>query len=167
LTANLPLSALGLDSLMAIELKNQIEDQLGTSVPASKLMAGVTAAQLAQLVDEQLMAAPASRPAPSRPDEVPPTEAPLSYTQKALWFFQQLSPDSAAYNVTFALRISSPVDAGALRRAFQSIVNRHACLRTTFALRHGQPVQRVQRQQQADLREVSAAGLSLMICSRQ
>jgi acyl-CoA synthetase (AMP-forming)/AMP-acid ligase II/acyl carrier protein len=155
-----PLSALGLDSLMAIELKNQIEDQLGTPVPASKLLSGITVRQVALLVQDQLESAPEGLTALSRSGEELQTEYPLSYTQKALWFFYQLSPESAAYNVNAALRISSHIDAGALTSAFQSLIDRHACLRTTFAANNGQPVQKVQSRHQARLREVPASELS-------
>src|SRR5580765_3598750 len=71
------------------------------------------------------------------------TEYPLSYGQRALWFVHQLDRSSAAYNVHIALRIHSPLDVDALRSAFQTIVNRHAPLRSTFAERDGVPFQRV------------------------
>jgi amino acid adenylation domain-containing protein/non-ribosomal peptide synthase protein (TIGR01720 family) len=70
-------------------------------------------------------------------------EYPLSYGQRALWFVHQLDRSSAAYNLHIALRIHSPLDVEALRSAFQTIVNRHAPLRSTFAERDGVPFQRV------------------------
>jgi len=70
-------------------------------------------------------------------------EYPLSYGQQALWFVHQLDRSSAAYNVHIAFRIHSPLDVGALRSAFQAIVDRHAPLRSTFAERDGVPFQRV------------------------
>jgi amino acid adenylation domain-containing protein/non-ribosomal peptide synthase protein (TIGR01720 family) len=70
-------------------------------------------------------------------------EYPLSYGQRALWFVQQLDRSSAAYNVHLAFRIHSPLDVDALRSAFQTIVDRHAPLRSTFAERGGVPFQRV------------------------
>src|SRR6267154_1340293 len=69
-------------------------------------------------------------------------EYPLSYGQRALWFVHQLDRSSAAYNLHIALRIHSPLDVEALRSAFQSIVDRHAPLRSTFAERDGVPFQR-------------------------
>lgn len=70
-------------------------------------------------------------------------EYPLSYGQRALWFVHQLDRSSAAYNVHIAFRIHSPLDVDALRSSFQTIVNRHAPLRSTFAERGGIPFQRV------------------------
>jgi amino acid adenylation domain-containing protein len=60
------------------------------------------------------------------------TTFPLSYGQQALYFTQQLAPESAAYNVAFAAHISSPIDIAALQRSFQQLIDRHAALRTSF-----------------------------------
>src|SRR5437588_414595 len=65
------------------------------------------------------------------------TEYPLSYGQRALWFVHQLDRSSAAYNVHIAFRIHSPLDVDALRSAFQTIVDRHAPLRSTLVERGG------------------------------
>jgi len=70
-------------------------------------------------------------------------EYPLSFGQRALWFVHQLDRSSAAYNVHIAFRIHSPLDVDALRSSFQTIVDRHAPLRSTFAERGGVPFQRV------------------------
>jgi hypothetical protein len=48
---------------------------------------------------------------------------------------------SAAYNVAFACKITSSLDANALRAAFQMIVDRHSCLRTTYTQGRSGPVQ--------------------------
>jgi natural product biosynthesis luciferase-like monooxygenase protein len=68
---------------------------------------------------------------------------PLSYGQRALWFLQQLAPQSVAYNGMLAVRIYSDVDVAALRRAFQALTDRHRSLRTTYTVHNGQPVQQV------------------------
>ena len=47
----------------------------------------------------------------------PLQSGPLSYGQRALWFLQQLDPQSGAYNVKLAARINGRVDAAALRDA--------------------------------------------------
>ncbi len=84
--------------------------------------------------------------------------APLSYGQRALWFLHQLAPDSAAYNVTFAVRVRSQIDIPAMRRAFQALIARHASLRTTYAVQSGEPAQEVHGFQEAVFEEVDASG---------
>nr|APZ78703.1 nonribosomal peptide synthetase [Hyalangium minutum] len=58
---------------------------------------------------------------------------PLASGQKALWLLQQQEPEGAAYNTPFALRIRSPIDVGALKRAFELVAARHPGLRTTVS----------------------------------
>jgi len=68
---------------------------------------------------------------------------PLSDNQQGIWFLCQFVPESSLYNVCFAARIRSDVNAPALRRAFQALVDRHPSLRTTVAVRSGKPVQQI------------------------
>ncbi|WP_457336653.1 condensation domain-containing protein, partial [Rhizobacter sp. P5_C2] len=86
--------------------------------------------------------------------------APLSHPQQALWFVHQEQPDSAAYNVVFALRVLSPVDEAALRQALQALVDRHAVLRTTYDVIDGLPRQRIAGTGAAVLDLHDAAGLA-------
>ncbi len=68
---------------------------------------------------------------------------PLSFGQRSLWFMYNLAPGSPAYTITYAGRISGELDVTALERAVQALVDRNAILRTTYAVREGQPVQLV------------------------
>jgi hypothetical protein len=69
---------------------------------------------------------------------------PLSRGQQGLLYLHDLMPQSSSYHMAFPIRIHSPVDPGALQRALQIIVNRHACLRTIFERRvTGEPIQHV------------------------
>jgi amino acid adenylation domain-containing protein len=82
---------------------------------------------------------------------------PLSYNQQAMWFLYQLAPESPAYNVTFAVRIRSKVDVPALKRALQRLIDRHPSLRTTFAMRAGEPLQEVHDLQELSFEETDAS----------
>lgn len=86
------------------------------------------------------------------------TRHPLSYNQRAMWHLYQMAPESDAYNIWFAARISSPVEVAALQRAFQALVDRHAILRTTYTLERGEPVQQVHDEQRVDFAQIDAAG---------
>jgi FkbH-like protein len=57
---------------------------------------------------------------------------PLSYNQHSLFFLYLLEPLSAAYNLALSLRLQSPVDAAAMRRAVERLLERHEQLRTTY-----------------------------------
>jgi amino acid adenylation domain-containing protein len=86
-----------------------------------------------------------------------PVLYPLSHSQRSLWFLHQLAPESAAYNVGFAVRIRSSIVVPALRRAFQELIMRHATLRTTFSKRGPDPVQEIHEYQQLCFEQIDAA----------
>lgn len=64
----------------------------------------------------------------------------LSFSQQRLWLLAQLEPDSAAYHITTAIRLTGPLNVTALERSLNEIVERHVVLRTNFATVDGQPV---------------------------
>src|SRR5271166_1282246 len=82
---------------------------------------------------------------------------PLSYNQQGIWFLYQLAPESSVYNVNFAARIGADIDVPALRRAFQSLIDRHPALRTTFPVHFGKPIQRVHQAQKVYFQEVEGS----------
>jgi acyl-CoA synthetase (AMP-forming)/AMP-acid ligase II len=151
-----PLSAFGLDSLTALELKNAIEVRLGGAVPVSKLLGGYSVRQItACLVEELDQGVP--QPAIARPVEDSSDEYPLSSTQNAIWFFHQLAPDSSVYNISFALSLHSRVEVAALEWAFQHLIDRHQGLRTTFKMRDGKLLQQVDPRLEFQLRKIDAS----------
>src|SRR5206468_4252831 len=62
---------------------------------------------------------------------------PLSFVQERLWFFDQLLPGSAGYNVAGAWRIRGSMDFARLELALQKVAARHETLRTSFAYQEG------------------------------
>jgi len=72
-----------------------------------------------------------------------PLELPLSSAQERLWVLDQLDPDSPAYNIPLAVRITGPLNADVLERSTNEIVRRHQILRTTCSALGGKVVQRI------------------------
>jgi amino acid adenylation domain-containing protein len=140
-----PLTALGLDSIAAVELVEDGEAALGIPLPVEMLLRGASLEQLSAALFERLTR-PAAAPAPAPvtpPAAAPSADQPLSSGQKALWFQQRLVSGSVAHNIVYAARIRPAAEIRAFRSAFQKIVERHAVLRTTFHEVDGQPVARV------------------------
>ncbi len=77
----------------------------------------------------------------------------LSFAQERLWFLDQLTPESSAYNIPLALRLLGDLDHGALARSLSEILCRHSALRARFTAVEGRPVQEI----------VPAAGLALPV----
>jgi amino acid adenylation domain-containing protein len=93
---------------------------------------------------------------PHRIARRPKAEAPLplSYAQQRLWFVDQLQPNSPAYNIPAALRLSGPLSLHALRQAFSRMLARHESLRTCFSVKGGEPIQEIAREVAVPLRIV-------------
>jgi amino acid adenylation domain-containing protein len=66
---------------------------------------------------------------------------PVSFSQRRLWFIDQLEPGAATFNMPYMLRLDGPLDAGALQRAIDTLVERHAVLRTKLVALDGVPEQ--------------------------
>ncbi|EPM60020.1 pyoverdine sidechain peptide synthetase III, L-Thr-L-Ser component [Pseudomonas syringae pv. actinidiae ICMP 19071] len=65
----------------------------------------------------------------------------LSYAQQRQWFLWQLDPESTAYTIPAALRLSGSLDIAALEHSFSALIARHETLRTTFRQQDEQAVQ--------------------------
>ncbi len=146
-----------LDSLAIVQLKASLDEATGVPVPLSALFAGETlgdlTARLAGGLSAGWLDAEAGPAAENALGEIP-----LSFGQRALWFEGRLAPESAAYHLSAALRVTSFLDVAALARAFDDLAERHPLLRTTFHARGGEPVQRVHPRLGGGFLEVDASG---------
>jgi amino acid adenylation domain-containing protein len=157
----------GLDSLGAIELSHRIESDLGIVLPVSSLLDGRRITQLAAALQDQLREGQNEIDAPLTAAPKENYSYPLSHGQHALWFLQQTSPESAAYNIASALRIRGDLNRGVLRQVFRRLVDRHESLRTSFTAINGEPLQTVHRQMDLDLIEEDASQWSEEFLSHQ
>ncbi|MFF2954884.1 amino acid adenylation domain-containing protein [Kitasatospora sp. NPDC057965] len=66
-----------------------------------------------------------------------------SFAQERFYFLNELQPGNPAYVVAFALRMEGELDRAALGDALRRVAAKHEVLRTGFALRDGELVQRV------------------------
>jgi amino acid adenylation domain-containing protein len=85
---------------------------------------------------------------------------PLSYGQKAMWFLYQTAPESAAYNVVYALRVRSRINIPSFRLTFQELIDRHPILRTTYSASNGVPFQQIHIDMQLDFEEINTIALT-------
>ncbi|WP_062212220.1 non-ribosomal peptide synthetase [Streptomyces sp. NBRC 109706] len=127
--------ALGGHSLLATRLLSRIRAVLGAELGIGAVFATPTVAGLAPEV--------AVAPRAARRVVGPrPAALPLSTAQRGLWFLDRMGA-GAAYAMPLLVRLSGPVDTGALDRALARVVDRHEALRTVFDETDGEPTQRV------------------------
>jgi amino acid adenylation domain-containing protein len=95
-------------------------------------------ALLASLLEEEGLAPPPALKRISRDLELP-----LSSAQMRLWLFDQLEPESAAYNIPVRHDFKGPFNLAAFERSLTEIVRRHEALRTYYLRIDGRPVQKI------------------------
>ncbi|KJH70631.1 non-ribosomal peptide synthetase [Aliterella atlantica] len=134
------LNTLGLDSIMAIDLQNWIENKFGVQIPAVNFLDGISIAQLATQAIAQIKEKKAIAQAIS-PVATSINEYPLSFAQQRLWFFDQLEPGNPFYNMAIAARLTGSANIAVLEESLNAIIQRHAVLRTTFTNRKGKALQ--------------------------
>ena len=149
-----PLGRYGLDSLIAVELKNAVEAELGAELSIAALLEGLTLSAAAR----QILSGAPEREAQEAP--VPSASAlhPLSWNQRSLWVQHRLAPESAAYHIAAAARVEGGADSDLLRQALQALVDRHAILRTTYIDGPDGPLQRIAAHQEMAFFSAEASG---------
>ncbi|CAL9643050.1 D-alanine--D-alanyl carrier protein ligase [Streptomyces sp. enrichment culture] len=141
------LGALGLDSLLAMELRSRIQADLGVTLPVVALLGNTPVGDLIGRVHEEL-----ANQVAAGTDDTEATAAvelfhderlhPLTQNQKALWFLRQLNPDAFAYNIGGAVEIRAELDPEMVFAAFRVLIERHPALRANFTHDQGRPVQK-------------------------
>ena len=156
-----PISLYGVDSITAAALTYSVETSLGVGLAPTSFLGDLSIADVAAAVAGQAAPAPVSSPARATYRQLEGVEGhPLSRGQQALWFLHQLAPESTGYHIAHALRIRGDLDLPALRRALQSLTDRHPSLRTTFDSVHGEPLQRVDQHAEICFEEEDAGAWS-------
>ena len=133
---------IGGHSLLATQVMSRISSSVGVDIPLRKIFEGPTIEDLASRVAQELRKA--DRVDAPQITKLPRAEGmslPLSFAQQRLWFIDQLLPDSGAYNISSAFRLSGSLNAHALELSFNRILLRHEVLRTRFLQLDGHPVQ--------------------------
>ena len=132
----------GGDSLLAIRVLIRLHEIMQVEIEVSRIFEAPTVAEMAEHIETLIQAGQAPRP-PSAVVRVPRENGtgPVSITQERLCELQHALPDLPFFNILYALRLMSAVDAAGLERSINEIVQRHEILRTTFAAVDGRYVQ--------------------------
>jgi alpha-ketoglutarate-dependent taurine dioxygenase len=130
--------SLGGHSVLAMGMLSRLKRMLNVEVPLSELLRAPELAAFAEVVSASTVAAKAASEAPD--DRV---DSPLSSAQQRIWFMDQMSPGTNAYNLCWALRVTGHLDVPAIEGAVTEVERRHAVLRSVFVATKDGPAQRL------------------------
>ena len=169
-----PLNTLGLDSIMAMEIRNRVEGECKASVSIVELLQGASVRQLAERVaaasagtttrfpDDRDLTKLASQSPGLRIDRQFDRSGkfPCSPAQESLWFLERVNPSHCpVYNVPVAATLKERIDPDILQRALEDVVHRHQPLRTSFKEESGRPWQIVSERINLDFRHEDLSNL--------
>ena len=159
--------ALGGHSLLAIRLIGRVRAALGVELSIRSLFEAPRVAALAARLSQAAGLPDAAPGRPALAAGARPSELPLSYAQRRLWFLERLEGGAAGgeggaaggaaagkvshYTMPLAARLCGALDRAALALALEDVVARHESLRTRFPDRLGVPRQEIVPVQDARL----------------
>ncbi len=137
---------LGGHSLLATQVISRVRQVFSVELPLRHLFESPTVAELCQFIEAnpQSESSVGSSGIERLSERV---NLPLSFSQQRMWFLSQLEPESSAYNISVAYRITGQLNQVALEQSLAEITQRHEALRTTFSAVNGQAVQVIHQTQ--------------------
>ncbi|MEI8399415.1 MAG: amino acid adenylation domain-containing protein [Alcaligenaceae bacterium] len=130
---------LGGHSLLALQIITKVRDEFLVDIPVQALFDHPTIALLVEFLDSKHKTIKKlSPPILARSVEQRRVSV-LSYSQKRLWFLDQLEGLNSNYHISTALELLGKVNVAALNAALLKIVERHEILRTIYSQTDGEP----------------------------
>lgn len=132
---------LGGDSIIALQIVNNINNRLGQNLQVSELLRLDTVRKLTTYIDQKnnqeitLEITTSILPIENRP------YYPLSLAQQRIFLIEQFENTETSYNLPAVLIIQGKLDLERLENCFETLIQRHEPLRTSFELRENGPVQ--------------------------
>ncbi|MEU0517745.1 amino acid adenylation domain-containing protein [Streptosporangium sp. NPDC006007] len=150
------LNTLGLDSLLAMELRARVHTELRIALPVVALLSSAPVGGLITQLHDGLADLVATGPGESADASAIEVfgdgqKYPLTQNQKALWFLKQLNPDGFAYNIGGAVEVRVELDPELMFDAVRALIERHPSLRANFVLEKGQATQKISSEARHDI----------------
>lgn len=162
-SGDVSLNQLGLDSLLAIELRARIQRDLKVALPVVTLLSGTLVSELINDVHNGLLEfVSAAQPADDNDKNIQiftnELEFPLTQNQTALWFLKHLNPDGFAYNIGGAVEVRTKLEPELMFDAVRLLIRRHPMLRSNFMQKDGHAIQRISPESFEDIGLVNVEG---------
>ncbi len=141
---------MGGHSLLATQMISHLNKYYSIELPITHLFKNPTVAGLAKSI--QILISQENFVQSAHPNFVlHDQELPLSFSQKRLWFLDQLDPGTGTYNIPLTYKLKGELNVNALESSLNEIVRRHEILRTNFIVVNGEPRQRIDQFLQSQL----------------
>jgi amino acid adenylation domain-containing protein/non-ribosomal peptide synthase protein (TIGR01720 family) len=124
---------LGGHSLLALQIITKIRDEFLVEIPVQALFDNPTIALLVEFLHSNHKAIKKLSPPIVAQSSEQRRVSVLSYSQKRLWFLDQLEGLNSNYHISTALELFGQINVTALNAALTKIVERHEILRTIYA----------------------------------
>nr|WP_256381140.1 non-ribosomal peptide synthetase [Myxosarcina sp. GI1] len=126
---------LGGNSILAMQVIAQMRSQLGIDLALDAIFNAPTIAKLAQTIELQATSEQKVTIQPIERNK----ELSLSSSERSLWFFEKLNPQTAVYNIPLVFKLKGAVNIEVLEQSLNRIVQRHEIFRTAYPEVNGQP----------------------------
>jgi amino acid adenylation domain-containing protein len=130
---------LGGHSLKATALISRIHKVLNAELPILELFTSPTIEETAAWLDRQEAKAFIHLPKAAWSEFYP-----VSSAQKRLYILSQFEGAETAYNIPYVLSLKGELDRERLVNALNTLAERHESLRTSFVMKDGEPVQKIE-----------------------
>lgn len=120
---------IGGNSLLAMQMISRVNKAFGKNLPVGVAFECKTVATLAA----RLRSASVSKALPLERVDTS-AEVDIAFPQQGAWHIANMEQFKTFYNMFNAIWLDGSLDAAALQRSIDRLVNRHECLRATFAL---------------------------------
>ena len=127
---------LGGHSLGAIKLVNRIFEVFGTEIPLQSIFEAPTISEIGKLIRDSDRVKYESIPKAENKSHYP-----LSLAQQGIYLLHEVNPMSLMLNLSHVIRMDGSLDRSKMERIFQTLIDRHEGLRSSFHQIDGKTVQ--------------------------
>ncbi|MCI0663752.1 MAG: amino acid adenylation domain-containing protein, partial [Acidobacteria bacterium] len=150
---------LGGHSLLAMRLVSKLRLVFQVEIALRTLFESPTLRAMAEIIEKELRAGGIAE-AQSIRSVIDQQIFELSFPQQRIWFFDQMAPGNATYNIPAHARITGPLNISTFDQSLCEIIRRHEVLRARVTEIEGQPMQVINPEVRLALPLVDLRGLS-------
>jgi amino acid adenylation domain-containing protein len=155
-----PLPELGVDSIMAMELLDELRELTSADIPLASLVDAPSLNQLLERIasNHSAFSRPAATPSNTRPlSPSTPARWAVNPIQRELWTLGVVADAPAIWNLAVRLDCVGTLDLRLLQQALQQVVQRHEALRSTIEMDDHQLLQIVHQHAPVAVRHIDLA----------